>query len=101
MEKDKQGFFKNTQLIVEEYVKERLLLLKLQTAEKAAKLTSVILTGFIIGAFILVILLLVSIITGYFLTELTGNWYFGFGIVTVFYILLAAVLTYFRNALLN
>ena len=100
MQADKQSFFKETQQLVEDYEKERILLLKLQTAEKTAQLASIIFGGVIIGVFVFFILLFLSIMAGYFLEELTGSWYYGLGIVTAFYAVLVAILIYFRKALL-
>ena len=100
MERDKQGFFKETSILAEDYIKERLLLVKLQTAEKTAKLVSAVFTGFIIVILCFFILLFLSFMAGYYVQEITGNWYYAFGIVTGFYILLVAFLVYFRKILL-
>lgn len=100
METNKQGFFKETQHLVEEYISERLLLLKLQTAEKVANMAAVIFAAALIGVFVLIILLLISVMACYFFEELTGNWYYGIGIVALFYIIVAGFLIYFRRALL-
>lgn len=100
MEADKQGFFKETQHLLEQYVKERLLLLKLETAEKAARLVAVFITGLIIALFSFLVLLFLSVMAGYFLAELTGSMYYGFGIVTAFYFILLALSVYFRKTVL-
>jgi len=99
MQPKKQGFFKDTQQLAEEYIRERLLLLKLEAAEKSARLASVAFTGIIIGVFITVILLLVSALACYLLQQLTGSWLLGFGIVIVFYILMMTVVIVFRKSL--
>ena len=101
MERDKQGFFKETSILAEDYIKERLLLVKLQTAEKTAKLISVVVTGFVVLMLSFFILLFLSFMAGYYLQEITGSWYYAFGIVTGFYILLVACLAYFRKTLLH
>lgn len=99
METNKQGFFKETQLLAEEYIRERLLLLKLQTAEKVANMAAVIFAGAFIGVFLIVILLLVTVMACYFFEQLTGSWYYGIGIVISFYVILVGFLIYFRRAL--
>lgn len=98
MEPDKKGFFKDTQQLAEDYVRERFLLLKLEAAEKTAKLASILITGFIIILFSFFIILFLSIIGGYYLVELTGNWYLAFGIITFIYIVIVVLLISFRKA---
>lgn len=100
MDSDKQGFFRETQQLAEDYVKERILLLKLQLAEKTAKLASIIAAALVIGMFLFLIVLFVSLIAVYLFWQLTGSLYVGFGIVTALYILLVCLLFYFRKAVL-
>jgi hypothetical protein len=97
---DKQGFFKETVRLAEEYVDERLLLLKLQTAEKTAQLVSFILISFLVAIFAFMILLLLTVIAAHFLVEVTGNWYYGYGIITLVYVTIFLVLMYLRKSLL-
>ena len=97
MEAPKQGFFEETQDLVEDYVSNRLQLLKLQTAEKSAKLVSLLLTGIVMALLGFFILLFLSITAGYLLAQLTGSLFAGFGIVVVFYVLLLVVVLYLRK----
>src|SRR5829696_3670874 len=97
---DKQGFFKETLRLAEEYVDERLLLLKLQTAEKTAQLVSFILISFLVAIFAFMILLLLTVIAAHFLVEVTGNWYYGYGIIALVYVTIFLVLMYLRKSLL-
>lgn len=97
MEPDKIGFFKSVQQLVEEYVKERILLLKLQTAEKTARLLSVILAALIFGLLSFFILLFLSLMALYYFASLTGNLYYGFGIIVGFYVFLLILSVYFRK----
>ncbi|MEJ7767363.1 MAG: hypothetical protein WKF70_14555 [Chitinophagaceae bacterium] len=99
MDTGKQSFFKETQQLAEAYIKERLLLAKLQIAEKAATMAAVVFAGAFIAAFCLIILLLISAIASYFLANITGSWLYGLGIVVLFYIILVAVLIHFRKVL--
>jgi len=101
MQPEKQGFFKDTQQLAEEYIRERLLLLKLEAAEKSARLAAVTFTGIIIGVFMLIVLLLLSALACYLLQELTGSWFYGIGIVALFYILLLTVIIVLRKSLFN
>jgi hypothetical protein len=99
MQPDKQGFFKDTQQLAEEYIRERLLLLKLEAAEKSARLASVVFAGILIGVLATIVLLCISALACYLLQELTGSWYYGIGIVAAFYILLLVLLIVFRKSL--
>ena len=101
MQPDKQGFFKDTQQLAEEYIRERLLLLKLETAEKSARLSSVVFTSVIIGVFAIIILLLLSALGCYFLKEITGSWYYGISIITFIYIIILTILVMLRKTVLH
>lgn len=97
MEAQKQGFFEETQDMVEEYVSNRLQLLKLQATEKSAKLVALMFTGLIMALLFFFILLFVSIMAGYFFAEKTGSTYAGFGIVAGFYILVLGIIMLLRK----
>jgi uncharacterized membrane protein YqjE len=101
MPEEKQSFFEETQDLVEDYVKNRLQLFKLQTAEKSAKLVSLVFAGVVIGLLSFFILLFVSIMAGYYFSEKTGSQFYGFGIVAAFYILLLIVVIYLRKKFLD
>lgn len=88
LEKEKQTFFEETRNLVEGYVEDRILLFKLQTGEKIAKMVSSLYIMFIIGLLLFVILLILTVIAGYFLAFLTDNFIIGFGIVAVIYVML-------------
>jgi len=101
MEEQKQSFFEETQDLVEDYVSNRLQLLKLQTAEKSAKLVSLLLTVLVMALLCFFILLFLSITAGYFLAQKTGSLFTGFGIVAIFYVLLLVVILYLRKRVLD
>lgn len=101
MPEEKQHFFEETQDLVEDYVRNRLQLFKLQTAEKSAKLVSLVFAGVVIGLLSFFILLFVSIMAGYYFSEKTGSQFYGFGIVAAFYILLLIVVIYLRKKFLD
>jgi len=99
MQPEKQGFFKDTQQLAEEYIRERLSLLKLEAAEKSARLASVAFAGMMIGVVVTLVLLLVSALACYFLQTLTGSWIAGIGIVILFYVIMLTLLVVFRKSL--
>jgi ABC-type glycerol-3-phosphate transport system permease component len=101
MEDKKPGFFEDTQDLLEAYISNRMQLIKMQTAEKSAKLVSLIFTGLVIVLLSFFILLFVSIMAGYFFAELTHSQFYGFGIVAAFYVILLGVVLYLRRRFLN
>lgn len=92
MQPDQKGFFKETQQLVEEYIQERLLLLKYQTAERTAGILSALLLGLCLGLVLALVLLLISALAVYFFATLTHSWYAGFFIVTGFYTLVFLII---------
>jgi len=101
MEEQKQSFFEETQEMVEDYVSNRLQLLKLQTAEKSSKIISLLLTVLVMALLSFFILLFLSMTLGYYLAQKTGSLFTGFGIVAIFYVLLLVVLLYLRKRYLD
>ena len=99
MESAKQGFFNETQQLVEQYFQERLLLLKYQTAEKTAGIVSALLLGLCFGFLLLLIILLLTVLAVYFLARLTDNWYWAFAIATGFYTFLLLIIYLKRKPL--
>jgi hypothetical protein len=92
MEKD--GFFVQVKDMVEEYVDDRLLLLRLQATEKAAKASSTLFIGVVITFISLVLFMILSFIAGYYLSQAVNSYPGGFGILAGIYILLIFVLIY-------
>ncbi|HSC40333.1 MAG TPA: phage holin family protein [Chitinophagaceae bacterium] len=101
MEEQKQSFFEETQEMVEDYVGNRLQLLKLQAAEKSSKIISLLLTVLVMALLSFFILLFLSMTLGYYLAQKTGSLFTGFGIVAVFYVVLLVVVLYLRKRYLD
>lgn len=99
MEPGKQGFFNETQQLVEQYIRERLLLLKYQTAEKTAGIVSAMLLGLCFGFLALLIVLLLTVLAVYFLARITNNWYWAFLIMTGVYAFILLVVFLKRTSL--
>lgn len=91
MEETKKDFFEETYGVFTEYVDDRMLLLKIQAAEKSGKLISAIIKMAVVALFIFFILLFVSIMSGYYFAELTGSMFYGFSIVAAIYIFLLLI----------
>ena len=100
-EEQKQSFFAETQDLVEDYVSNRIQLLKLQTAEKSARIVSLLITVLVMALLCFFILLFLSMTFGYFLAQKTGSLFTGFGIVAIIYVLLLGVVLYLRKRVLD
>jgi len=100
MEKE-ADFFAASKQKVQDYVHDRLLLLKLEMVEKTAKLVSVMFIGLLITVLSLFILLFLSFMAGYYFATVTGSLYLGFGVVCSFYVLLLAFIILAGKKLLH
>lgn len=94
-------FFKDTRKDIEEYFQNNLLLLRLQSVEKISKLVAVITAGLLIALFCFVVMLFLSLLAGYYFTDITGNRYIGFGIIAAFYSLVTLFVIVFRKQVVH
>jgi hypothetical protein len=101
MENEGPSFFEESREQINKYIKDRLLLLKLETAEKIAKLSALLFTGIALALLSFFVLLFISMMAGYYFASLTGSLYFGFGIVASFYLLLLVSVVKFRKVLIE
>ena len=95
MEKD--GFFVNVKDMVEEYVDDRVLLLKLQATEKAAKASATLFLGVVVTFISLVLFMIISFIAGYYLSQAVDSYPGGFSILAGIYILLIFLLIFLHR----
>jgi ABC-type multidrug transport system permease subunit len=100
-EEQETSFFKESRQQLEQYVQDRVLLLKLQMVEKASQLIALLFTGLTLALLAFFILLFVSIMAGYFFANVTGSLYIGFGIVAIFYILLFILIVSLRKKVIE
>ncbi len=96
MENEEQ-FFTESKKKIEQYIQDRLLLIKLQTVEKASQLVAKLFSALIIALLAFFILLFLSIMAGYFFANLTGSLYIGFGIVSTAYIIVLLIILKLRK----
>jgi len=97
MEQKEPEYFDKTEAMLRQYIGDRMLLFKLKASEQSAKLTALIFIGTTILLLAFFLLLFVSIMAGYYFADLTGSLFYGFGIVTAFYLLLLVVLLLVRK----
>ena len=101
MENEESSYFSESKEQIEHYIKDRLLLIKLQTAEKVARLAGLLFTGLTLAVFGFFVLLFISMMGGYLFASLTGSLYWGFGIIAAFYLLLLLLIIKFRKTLIE
>ena len=101
MEETKEDFFEETYEIFRNYVDDRILLLKIQAAEKSGKLMSAFITMAVLALFTFFILLFVSIMGGYYFAEITGSTFTGFSIVAGIYVILLLVFLVVNKQILS
>jgi energy-coupling factor transporter transmembrane protein EcfT len=97
---EKEGFFVETKEMIEEYVEDRMLLLRLQLTEKAAKLTPFIFIAVIVCFLLLILMLVITFIAGYYISKALNSYGAGFGIIAGFYLLLIIVALYMHKKFL-
>jgi uncharacterized membrane protein YdjX (TVP38/TMEM64 family) len=97
MEETKDDFFTQYRKDIEQYVQDRLLLLKLQASEKTARLVALVFSLLMMGIVVFFILLFLSIMAGYYFADITGSLYTGFGIVASFYLMIGVLLIITRK----
>jgi uncharacterized membrane protein len=100
-EEQETSFFKESRQRLEQYVQDRLLLLKLQMVEKVSQLIALLFAGLTLALLAFFILLFVSIMAGYYFANITGSLYIGFGIVAMFYIILFVLIVSLRKKVIE
>lgn len=83
-----ENFFDESKKVLEQYIEDRILLLKLQSVEKISVLVSLMFTGLLVALLGFFVLFFISIMAGYYFASLTGSLFAGFGIVAGIYIIL-------------
>lgn len=96
-----EQFFKESGHKIEQYIQDRLLLLKLKTVEKISKLVAVMFAVLVVAVLVFFIFLFLSIMAGYYFAEITGSMFLGFGIVSAFYIVILVTLIALRKSVLE
>jgi len=82
------NFFTDTKDEIENYLQNRVLLFKMQTAGKLSILIAKLVLLFILGLLGFCALFFLSIVGGYYFADITGSLYIGYGIIAFIYLLL-------------
>ena len=77
---------------VKKYINTNYELIKLEAIERLSVMISSVFSFLIIGLVLLLFIFFISLMAGFYLSDKCGNTYTGFGIVGLFYFLLAIVL---------
>ena len=93
--KEEVNYFQETKIKIDQYIKRRILLMRLQVADKASRIASGLITIIAIIVIALFVLIFASFAAGYWLADLTGSLAEGFGIVALFYLLIFLVVIFF------
>lgn len=101
MPTDKQHFFEDTQDLIEQYVNNRMQLLKLQAAEKSSRVVTLLFAGLVTAVLSFFILLFASIMAAYFFSEKMHSQFYGFGTVALLYVVLLVLATPLRKRFLD
>lgn len=88
METNKNDFFKDTHKLLIDYIDDRVLLLKIQAAEKSGKLINALVKMIVVILFLFFILLFLSVMGAFYFSELLGSNLYGFGMMAIIYIFL-------------
>ena len=99
MATNNQSFFEDTQDLVEQYLSNRVKLLKLQAVEKTSRLATLLFTGIVIGLLGFFALLFISLLAAILLSEQLHSFIYGFGLIALFYLVLLVVLMLCRPSL--
>lgn len=98
---EEQDFFKDTKQKLQQYVQQRILLLRLQATEKVSRIASAVITSVLIVVIGLFLLIFASITAGLWLGSITGSLITGFGIVALFYFIVFLFILIFLKKILQ
>ena len=101
MNQDNEQFFREARKHLEEYIRMRYDLAKLQLAENTAKVLATLLSVMLLSFFALLVLLLTSVLAGFFLSNITGSYVTGFSVIAGFYLLVLFLGFAFRKSLME
>jgi ABC-type transport system involved in multi-copper enzyme maturation permease subunit len=89
-------YFDETYELVKKYTEERLLLLKIQSAKKTAKITSKVIFIFIAAILLFFVIMFLGLMLSYYFAEKLNSNFYGFSIVAGMYftLLLIFVIVY-------
>jgi len=94
-------YFRETKEKLEQYIQKRILLLRLQAADKFSRTAAALITVAVISVIALFLLIFGSITAAYWLAGITGSFTSGFGIVALFYFVIFLFAIFFLRKMLQ
>lgn len=91
---EKEGFFEEVQQTIRQAVGDRILLAKMEAAEKTSMLAGKLLFATLVAALLFITLFFVSLMGGFYFSQLFESYFIGFAIVAGFYLLLLLLLVW-------
>ncbi len=97
----KEHFFSDLKNLVVDYLQNRLELVRLSAFEKIAKIIALLFSGMILTMLIFFSVLFISLMAGFYFSNLFQNTFYGFAIVAGFYLITFIVLFIYRKQLIE
>lgn len=106
MENSPEDYFDETYELIKKYTDDRLLLLKIQTAKKTAKITSKIIFIFITSILLFFVMMFLGFMLAHYFAEKMNNTIYGYGIVagiyfSLFILFIIVYKSYFGTKVMN
>ncbi|AYD48678.1 MAG TPA: hypothetical protein VFQ86_13875 [Arachidicoccus soli] len=101
MEDNTNTFFTDYGEKIQDYIEDRLLLIRLRTVKKISNLMGQLISVIIIALLATLTFLFLSIMLGFFLGDLFNNYYAGFGTVTLLFIIALVLAVQYRAKLMR
>ena len=99
--KQEESFFTDTRQKAQEYIKERVLLFKMELLEKVSKVAAGMLSVMFLVLIVFFIVFFLSIMAGYYFASVTGSPIYGFAIVTGIYVLLLIIFLLIKKKVID
>lgn len=101
MEDNTNNFFTNYGDKIQDYIEDRILLIRLRTVKKISNLMGQLMSVIIIALLATLTFLFLSIMLGFFLGDLFNNYYAGFGTVTLLFIIALILVIQYRTKIMR
>lgn len=98
---EQRNYFTEVKTVLQDYIQDRILLVKLQMAEKISSAAAGIVAGMLIGIIGFFILLFLSITAGFYFASLTGSNSWGFAIVAGIYLILLIIVFILKKTVIE
>jgi len=98
---EQQNYFSELKDAAKGYVKDRILLVKLQSAEKLSKIATGVVVGVLLAFLGMFFLIFISIAAGFYFASLTESFALGFAIVAGIYLVLMLLILLIKKSVIG